>query len=55
MKKTICIILIAAFAAMFGTSAYVIFDQYRQEEQQAELYDSLADMTNHSFFRQENN
>ena len=44
MKKTICIILIAAFAALFCTSAYFIFDHYRQEEQQAELYDSLADM-----------
>ena len=44
MKKTICIILIVAFAALFSTSAYFIFDHYRQEEQQAELYDSLADM-----------
>lgn len=44
MKKTICIILIVAFAALFCTSAYFIFDHYRQEEQQAELYDSLADM-----------
>ena len=44
MKKTICIILIVAFAALFSTSAYFIFDHYRQEEQQAELYDSLADI-----------
>lgn len=44
MKKKICIILIAAFMALFSTSAYFIFDHYRQEEQQAELYDSLADM-----------
>lgn len=44
MKKTICIILIAAFAALFSTSVYFIFDHYRQDKQQAELYDSLADM-----------
>lgn len=44
MKKTICMILIAAFVALFGTSVYFIFDHYRQEKQQAELYDSLADM-----------
>lgn len=44
MKKKICIILIAAFVALFGTSAYFIFDHYRQAEQQAELYDNLADM-----------
>ena len=42
MKKTICIILIVAFVALFGTSAYLIYDHYRQEEQQAELYDGLA-------------
>ena len=44
MKKKICIILIAAFVALFSTSAYFIFDHYRQEGHQAELYDSLADM-----------
>lgn len=44
MKTKICVILIVAFAALFCTSAYSIFDHYRQEEQQAELYDSLADM-----------
>ena len=44
MKKTICIILIVALAALFCTSAYFIFDHYRQDKQQAELYDSLADM-----------
>ena len=44
MKKKICIILIAAFVALFSTSAYIIFDHYRQDKQQAELYDSLADM-----------
>lgn len=44
MKTKICVILIVAFAALFCTSAYSIFDHYRQEEQQAELCDSLADM-----------
>ena len=34
----------SAFVALFSTSAYFIFDHYRQEEQQAELYDSLADI-----------
>lgn len=44
MKKTICIILIVAFAALFCTSAYFIYDHYRQDKQQAELYDSLAEL-----------
>lgn len=44
MKTKICIILIVAFAALFCTSAYFIFDHYRQDKQQAELYDSLVDM-----------
>lgn len=44
MKRTICIILIVAFAALFGTSAYFLIDHYRQETKQAELYDSLADI-----------
>lgn len=43
MKKTICIILIAAFVALFGTSAYFIYDYYRQANEQSELYDSLAE------------
>ncbi len=46
MKIKICVILIVAFAALFSTSAYFIFDRYRQDKQQAELYDSLADMVN---------
>ena len=44
MKTKICIILIVAFAALFCTSAYFIFDHYRQDKQQAELYDSLAEL-----------
>ena len=44
MKTKICVILIVAFAALFCTSAYFIFDHYRQDKQQAELYDSLAEL-----------
>lgn len=44
MKKKICMILIAAFVLLFGTSAYFIYDHYRQDKQQAELYDSLAEL-----------
>lgn len=42
MKTKICVILIVAFAALFSTSAYFIFDHYRQDKQQAVLYDDLA-------------
>lgn len=44
MKKKICIILIVVLAALFGTSTYFVADHYRQEKQQAELYDSLAEL-----------
>lgn len=44
MRKKICIILIVVFTALFGTSTYFVFDHYRQEKQQAELYDSLAEL-----------
>lgn len=44
MKTKICVILIVAFAALFCTSAYFIFDHYRQDKQQAELYGNLANM-----------
>lgn len=44
MKKKICMILMAAFVLLFGTSAYFIYDHYRQDKQQAELYDSLAEL-----------
>lgn len=54
MKKKICIILIVAFAALFSTSAYFIFDHYRQEEQQAELYDSLDDIVDFAAETEEN-
>lgn len=42
MKKTICIILIVAFVALLGTSAYFIFDHFQEEKEQAQMYDSLA-------------
>lgn len=44
MKTKICVILIVTFVALFGTSAYFIFDHYRQEAKQEELYDSLAEL-----------
>lgn len=43
MKKKICIILIAVFVALLGTSIYFIYDYYRQANEQSELYDSLAE------------
>lgn len=43
MKKKICIILIAVFVALLGTSTYFICDYYRQANEQSELYDSLAE------------
>lgn len=43
MKKKICIILIAVFVALLGTSTYFIYDYYRQANEQSELYDSLAE------------
>lgn len=44
MKRKICIILIVVFVALFGTSTYFIYDYYRQESEQSELYDSLAEV-----------
>lgn len=44
MKKKICIILIAVFVALFGTSAYFIYNYYHQASEQAELYENLADV-----------
>ncbi|MCM1215204.1 MAG: class B sortase [Lachnospiraceae bacterium] len=46
MKKKICIILIAVFVALLGTSTYFICDYYRQASEQSELYDSLAEAVN---------
>lgn len=44
MKQKICIILIAVFVALFGTSTYFIYDYYHQANEQAELYENLADV-----------
>ena len=44
MKQKICIILIAVFVALLGTSTYFIYDYYHQASKQAELYESLADV-----------
>lgn len=43
MKRKICIILIVVFAALFSASTYFIYDYYHQANEQAELYDSLAE------------
>lgn len=43
MKKTICLILIAVFVALLGTSVYFLYDYYRQANEQTELYDGLAE------------
>ena len=42
MKKTICYILIAVFAAIFGASTFFLARHYRQADKQAELYNELA-------------
>ena len=44
MKKKICIILIMVFGLMFGTSTCFIYDYYHQANEQADLYDSLAEV-----------
>lgn len=43
MKQKICMILIVVFVALLGTSAYFIYNYYRQANEQSELYDSLAE------------
>ncbi len=46
MKKKICMILIAVFVAVLGTSTYFIIDHYKESNKQAELYGELADLVN---------
>ena len=46
MKRKICIILIVVFAALFSASTYFIYDYYHQANEQAELYDRLAEAVN---------
>ena len=44
MKKKICMILVAVFVAVLGTSTYFIIDHYKESNKQAELYGVLADL-----------
>ena len=46
MKKKICMILVAVFVAVLGTSTYFIIDHYKEANKQAELYGELADLVN---------
>lgn len=48
MKKTICIILIAVFVALLGTSIYFIFNHFQEEKEQAQMYGSLAQIVEKS-------
>ena len=44
MKKKICMILVAVFVAVLGTSTFFIINHYKEANKQAELYDDLADL-----------
>lgn len=44
MKKKICMILIAVFVAVLGTSTYFIIDHYKESNKQAALYGELAEL-----------
>lgn len=44
MKKKICIISIAAFAALLAVSAYFLISNYADEKQQTEQYESIAEI-----------
>lgn len=46
MKKKICMILIAVFVAVLGTSTFFIIDHYKEANKQAELYGELVDLVN---------
>ena len=48
MRKKICIALITAFTVLLGVSGYFIFNHYREAEQQAQMYDSLAQIVEDS-------
>ncbi len=48
MKKYICMLLIAVFVTVLGTSAYFIFDYYKEANKQAELYEELASVADES-------
>ena len=44
MKKKICMIFIAVFVAVLGTSTYFIIDHHKESNKQAALYDELAEL-----------
>ena len=44
MKKKICMILVAVFVAVLGTSTYFIIDRYKESNKQAVLYGELAEL-----------
>lgn len=46
MKKKICMILVAVFVAVLGTSTFFIINHYKEANKQAELYGELADFVN---------
>ena len=46
MKKKICMILVAVFVAVLGTSTYFIIDHHKESNKQAALYGELADLVN---------
>ena len=44
MKKKICMILVAVFVAVLGTSTFFIINHYKEANKQAELYGELAEL-----------
>ena len=44
MKKKICMILVAVFVAVLGTSTFFIINHYKEATKQAELYGELAEL-----------
>ena len=46
MKKKICMIFIAVFVAVLGTSTFFIINHYKEANKQAELYGGLANLVN---------
>ena len=46
MKKKICMILVAVFVAVLGTSTFFIINHYKEANKQAELYGELAELVN---------
>ena len=44
MKKKICMIFIAVFVAVLGTSTYFIIDHHKESNKQPALYDERAEL-----------